>query len=112
MLRLVHPVKQGQEKRTSKGRHSPALFPTDQESDRIRAAIRNLRYSYGGFDVLASALGLKHKQITNVLYRRSPGSYALAILLARAAGIPVEQLLSGQPHVVGACSLCGRKGAR
>ena len=108
MLRLVHPAPKGQEKRTPKGRKSPAYTPTPEEQKRIHAALKNAARAYGGRDVLASVMGIAAKHLDHPRRR----SYSFALLLARAAGIPVEQLLSGQPHVAGSCALCGRKGAR
>lgn len=108
MLRLVHPAKQGQGTRTPKGRLSPALYPTPEERQRIRAAIRNLARAYGGLDVLAAVTGVARKTLVGAGQQTS---YAVAVLVARAAGVPVEQILSGRPVVAGACAVCGRKGA-
>lgn len=109
MLRLVHPAPQGKVSARPKGRKSPALFPSHEERLRIHAAIRNLARAYGGFDVLGAVMGIPVKTL---LRAKRQASYAIAILAARAAGIPVEQILSGKPHEVGACAVCGRKGAR
>ncbi|TKD08962.1 hypothetical protein E8A74_14360 [Polyangium fumosum] len=74
----------------------------------MRAAERNIARAYGGRAVLAAVMGVSLEAVSNI---RREGSYAVAVLLARAAGITVEQVLSGRPHVAGACALCGRKGA-
>ncbi|MDC3962658.1 hypothetical protein [Polyangium jinanense] len=73
----------------------------------MRAAERNISRAYGGRDVLAAAMGVSRSVLVNM---RRGTSYAVAVLLARAGGITVEQVLSGRPHVAGACALCGRKG--
>jgi transcriptional regulator with XRE-family HTH domain len=112
MLRLVHPRPAGQEKRASKKPRSRIHYPTPEESDRIRAAIRHLSLAYGGADVLAEVLGVRRKMLGEVLCRKSPGSYALAILLARAARVSVEQILRPGVQEAGKCPVCGRKGAR
>jgi hypothetical protein len=115
MLRLVHPAPKGQEKRTSTvpkmglGRKCAALVPTIEEQKHIRAAIRNLAYAFGGFDVLSEVTGVP---LGTLRHANQSASFALAVIVARAARIPVEQLLSGRPHEVGACALCGRKGAK
>jgi hypothetical protein len=108
MLRLVHPSPKGQEKRARKPHDRSHYTPTPEEQARIHAAIRNVARAYGGRDVLASVMGVSEGRLLG----RHTRSYGFAYLLARAAGIPVEQLLSGQPHFVGSCALCGRKGAR
>ncbi len=108
MLRLVHPAPKGQVSARRKGAKNPKVIPTPEEQARIHAAIRNVARAYGGRDVLASIMGFGAKVFTG----RRNRSYGFAVLLARAAGIPVEQLLSGKPHEAGSCALCGRKGAR
>lgn len=111
MLRLVHPASQGKDPRPPKGCRSPALFPTPEESDRLRAALRNLRRAYGTWSCLAEVMGVPVKTLMGVIGRRTPGSYGIAIRAARAGGIPVEQILSPGVAVAGRCALCGRKGA-
>jgi hypothetical protein len=108
MLRLVHPAKQGKVSARPKYQRSRKLTPSREEQQRIYVAIRNIARAYGGHDVLAEVMGVS---ITS-LNGRDAKSYGFAILLARAANIPVEQLLTGKPHEVGACAVCGRKGAR
>lgn len=108
MLRLVHPAPAGKVPARKKYQRSPTLVPTPEEQQRINAALRNAAHAYGGRDVLAEVMGLSKQS----LKLRDPKSYSFALLLARAIGIPVEQLLSGQPHVAGTCALCGRKGAK
>lgn len=108
MLRLVHPSPEGKVPARRKGIRSPKLTPTPEEQARIHAAIRNVARAYGGRDVLASVMGTSVNRLGGRLTR----SYGFAYLLAKAAGISLEQLLSGQPHVAGSCALCGRKGAR
>ena len=108
MLRLVHPAPKGQVSARRKGAKNPKLTPTHDEQARIHAAIKNLIRAYGGRDVLAAILGCAPTRLTG----RYTRSYGMAVLLARAAGIPVEQVLTGKPHEAGSCALCGRKGAR
>ncbi len=114
MLSIVKAPQEGQEKRASKPKRatSPALSLTPQESNRVRAAIRTLKRAYGGYDVLAAVMGVKAITLESIIWRRSPGSYGIAVLLARAAGVSVESLLSPLASVE-VCPTCGaRKGAR
>ncbi|UQA55445.1 transcriptional regulator [Polyangium aurulentum] len=106
MLRVVHPAPRGQGTRPPAGHKSPRLYPTRDERRRIRAVERNIARAYGGRDVLASVMGVSPDTLNNI---RRGTSYGIAVLLARAGGIPIEQVLSGRPHVAGACALCGRK---
>lgn len=109
MLRLVHPAPKGQENTRPKFVRSDVFTPTKAEQDRIRATIRNLSRAYGGRDVLASVMKVPAHTLHNM---KRTKTFALAVLLARAAGITVEQILTGKPHEAGSCALCGRKGAR
>jgi hypothetical protein len=112
MLRLLPPYVEGQEKGTSRRNVSLALSLTPQESNRVRAAIRTLRRAYGGYDVLADVMGVYPITLKMIAKRRSPGSFGIAVLLSRAAGISLEALLSPLKSV-GVCPMCGaRKGAR
>lgn len=110
MLRLVHPAPKGKVSAHPKGRRHPALTPTPEEQQRIKAALEYLRVAYGGYDVLANVVGVP---VTMLQQAKCRGvSYALAILLARAAGVSVEQILRPGVQEAGKCPVCGRKGAR
>lgn len=109
MLRLVHPRKEGKLPARRKFTRTGFLSPTREERQRIHAALRNIARAYGGWDVLAAVIGVHQDTLQRA---KKQASFAIAVLAARAAGIPVEQLLSGQPHVAGTCVVCGRKGAR
>ena len=111
MLRLVHPAPQGKETRVPKGQRSQALSLTRDESARLRAALKNLRRAYGGWDVLAAVTGIRANTLENIAYGTKGGSAAVALRVARAAAMPVEQLLSGGVVEARACPLCHRKGA-
>lgn len=112
-LHLVRPQREGQENRSSRRKQSSALSLTPRESNRVRAAIRTLRRAYGGYDVLASVMGIYPATLQEIVRRRSPGSFGVAVLLARAAGISLEALLSPLKSVA-VCPTCGarRGGAR
>jgi DNA-binding XRE family transcriptional regulator len=106
MLRLVEAPKEGQEKRSSKKPRSTALSLTPQESNRLRAAIRTLRRSHGGYAALAAVVGVEHETLSDIAKRKSPGSFGVAVLLARVAGITLEALLSPLKSV-NVCPTCG-----
>lgn len=110
MLRLVHPAPRGKETRAPKGRRSSFLFPTAEEAARVRAALRSLRRVHGTFARLAEVMGVPRGTLANITNGHNPPSYAIAILAARAAGVPVEQILSPGVTDAGRCALCGRKG--
>lgn len=109
-LRLVHPPGQ-QPPRAPRGRRSPALSLTADEVRRLRIAIKNTARAYGGLDVLASVCGLSHNSMESALYaRKHQPSAALALLVARAAGVHLEAILSGQiSEINGRCKACGAR---
>lgn len=108
MLRLVHPSPEGKVSARRKGR-SGALTPTHEERQRIRAAIRNLARAYGGYDVLAEVTGV---HISTLSRSDKYATFALAVVIARAAGVTVEQILAPGLTDIRSCSVCGRKGAK
>lgn len=108
MLRLVHPAPAGKVSARPKYQRSRKLIPTPEEQARIHAAIRNVARAYGGRDVLAEIMGVSE----TTLWSRYDRSYGFAVLLARAAGIPIDQLLSPGLTEARACALCGRKVAK
>lgn len=108
MLRLVHPAPDGgQAPRPPKGRRSAALLLTPEEVRHFRAALRNIIRAFGSTACLAAAVGLP----VDTLYgaARRPLSAALALRVARAAGMHVEALLSGQLSEAGRCQACGAR---
>lgn len=119
MLRLVHPAREGQERpRPSKGRRSPALLLTAAEERHLRTTIKNTARALGGMDVLAAMTSISRATLEHVAYAKSRHpSAALALLVARAAGISLEAAIGGKLSAVGRCPSCGsrigtRKAAR
>jgi hypothetical protein len=101
MLRLVHPAPGGQGSGAParrKGSRSPALMFTPEEARAVRTCLKNTATRYGGFDVLAAAMGVPvdclYQAAGNKRCRRPSG--ILAIRLAAAAGITVEAMLSAK----------------
>lgn len=80
---------------------------TPSEQDNVRRALRQLRRRFGSHRDLAEALGTTPKSLENALSRSRKPSIALAFQAARAAGVPLEDLLSGAWPAPGACPMCG-----
>ena len=102
MVRLVHPAPAGNgtpSPKRRKGARSPSLVFTLEETRLVRATLENVARAYGGFDVLASAMGVPVKSLYAAHRQRRP-SGILAIRLATAAGTTVEAMLSGRLEVV------------
>lgn len=91
----------------AKVRPMPRGDLTADEQANVRAAMRFMRKRSGGWAALAKAL----RCTDSVLVRVAGGklvSAGLAVRLARFAGVPVDDVLSGRFPVPGACPHCGR----
>lgn len=110
MLRLVHPAEDGQDPRRRKGRRASSLSLTADEVRHLKITIRNTARAYGGFPVLAGILGMAPKVLANAAHdKRRHLSPALALAVARAAGMSVEAVLSGALGEAGRCKACGAR---
>jgi hypothetical protein len=108
-------LREKQSWKRDKPRRRDRLFVlTAEEEANVRAALRVLRIRYGGWAPLAEALGCKLKTLKNIAARESaskgyrhptPGH---ALYVARLAGAPVEDVLSGAWPKPGSCPMCGR----
>jgi hypothetical protein len=108
MLRLVHPAPEGQPTdppARRRGHKAPALFIADEEARHLRATIKNTGRAYGSVACLAAAIGVK----PGVLSSKRRPSAALALAVARAAGMTVEAVLGGKLSAAGRCAACGSR---
>lgn len=104
MLRLVPPAGSGQEPRSP---HKPRPRLTEAENARLRVVLRNLRRAYGTWQVLANIMGAGPKGLQSIAAGRYRGSHAIAVFAARAAGLPLEEVLTGGLALAKHCPLCG-----
>jgi hypothetical protein len=104
MLRLVHPNDAGQHPRTCKRR--PSL--TEAERTHVRAVLRNLQRAYGTWGCLSAATAVSENTLCSVAGGKRRASASLILVIARAANLTVEQVLSGKLDVAGRCPTCGR----
>jgi len=91
---------------TTETRRSSDL--TLDEQEHVRAAVRFLRVRLGGLAKLAAAMGSNIGTVTAIL--RRPVSAGLALRVARAAKVPLEDVLTGRWPPDGMCPHCGRGG--
>ncbi len=109
-LRLVPPTGQGTDPpaiRKKKRHKIPPLTP--EESGRLRSAVRNLYKQFGSsWSCIAAVLDVSSAGLQDIARGRNRGSAAVAIRVARVAGISVEALLSGLADA-SKCSTCGQK---
>jgi len=80
---------------------------TPKEQDNARVAIHALRRRYGTWQAVALAMGVGLKTVKNALGPTRRPTAGLVLRVARAAGVPVEDVLAGKYPRPGACPLCG-----
>jgi hypothetical protein len=105
MLRLVKPEGPKPRRRRDAGRRQLS----DAQVGRLRLAARNLVRAYGSVDCLADVTGLAPATIRELRKRRDkdrPG-LLIATRIAEAAGMTVEQLLTGRLGLADRCPTCG-----
>jgi transcriptional regulator with XRE-family HTH domain len=81
---------------------------TQEEQDRVRVAIRFLRIRFGKAMLLANALGFKASTVRRVLEGRDMVSPTMVLRVARLAGVPFDDVVTGRYPVKGMCPHCGR----
>ena len=88
---------------------TPADELTPEQEANLRIALAFMRRRCGSWERLAKALGMKHYTLWQaaVRKRRRPTA-GLALRVARLAGAPVEDVLSGAWPANGTCPMCGR----
>ena len=80
---------------------------TAKEQRAVRTALRFLRLRVGAWAPLAKALRYEYDSIQKVATGRKAVTPALALRVARFAGIPVDELLAGQWLSPRVCPHCG-----
>jgi hypothetical protein len=103
MLKLIRLGDTGQDRRPRKRR--PSL--TEAENARLKVVLRNLHRAYGTWQCLADVMGVAKHGLHSIVAGRYRGSHATAVFAARAAGLPVEEVLTGGIALAKHCPLCG-----
>jgi hypothetical protein len=108
-LRLVRPPgQQGTDPPKRRYSSRTGLSLSNQEIQHLRVAIKNAARAYGGFDVLASVTGLSADTLRHAAScKRHRAGAALALAIARASGLTMEGVLTGQLTMAGRCKACG-----
>ena len=107
MLRLLPPLGEGQDPPPVRRRRgpSPSLSLTADESRSLRASIHNVGRAYGSIACLADAMRVP----VDTLYNHKRHGAALALAVARAAGMAVEAVIGGKLTTAGRCPTCGSR---
>lgn len=110
MLRLVHPPTGGNGGDPPKRRRTLDLHTlTPTERQHLRAVLKNLRRAYGSWACLAEVMGVSQVTLERSASKKSCASPGLALRAARAAGMHVETMLSGELSSAGRCPTCGSR---
>lgn len=80
---------------------------TPEEQANVRRALHVLRRRLGSYEALAKAMRANGRTLEQYGSKAAP-SAGIAIRLARLAGVPVDDVLTGAWPVAGACPHCGR----
>jgi hypothetical protein len=89
-----------------RARRGPDLSP--EEAARVKAALRFLAKRHGTWAALAKAMNVKHVTVRHAVDKNGGVSAGVALRAARAAGVAVEDILSGAFPKPGVCPHCGR----
>jgi len=87
-------------------RHSSDLTPNEQAN--VKKALAVLRIRFGSWAKVAAVMKSKVKTVEKAACSSGKPSAGLALRVARLAGAPMEDVLSGAWPKEGACPMCGR----
>jgi transcriptional regulator with XRE-family HTH domain len=82
----------------------------DHEVAYVRAALGVLKLRYGSWRRLAEAMQVGRMRVTRAACGLRRPDVALAVRLARVAGVPVEDIIKGRFVLRGTCPMCGQRG--
>jgi hypothetical protein len=81
---------------------------TEDEQAHVRKALAFLRERFGSWEALANAMGVEEHRIWYARSEQRTVTAAIAIRSARAARVPLEDILGGAWPKPGTCPHCGR----
>jgi hypothetical protein len=84
---------------------------TPEERACIAVALRVLKVRHGSWKPVSKLLGVSVSLLQRAVGKGGRPSAGLAIRVARAAGVPVDDVLTGAFPVLGSCPMCGRSDA-
>lgn len=87
-------------------KRSSDLTPTEQAN--VRAALSFLRVRFGTMRKLAEAMKAQKTTVSFALNPKRAVTAGIALRVARVAGVPLEEVLTGRWPALGACPHCGR----
>jgi hypothetical protein len=94
------------DRKSKRERYTDGLTPEEQAC--IRVALAVLRIRYGTLRKLAVAMHTTYKTLVRMSNKSGKPTAGIAIRAARLAGVPIDDVLSGNFPKAGSCPLCGR----
>src|SRR5687767_1776710 len=103
------------ERKVWRRHHPPPADRLDKlyirEQENVRTAMRALHGRLRTWDAVAKAVGVPRKTIERIMSGERGIPVRLALCAARAARVPVDDVLSGAWPKPGVCPVCGRRDA-
>ncbi len=94
---------------TPRPRRLANSLPEDQQQN-VRRALRHLQNVFGTLKALAQAMGVPYQSVRHAMVERRNPTAALAFRAALAAGVPMEDIVTGSwPSRITFCTTCGRR---
>ncbi len=90
---------------------NPAQNLTERQQANVRHALEVLRIRLGSWAELARAMGVLRAAVSRVVRGVTAPHAGYAMRAARVAGVPVDDIISGEFVRSGTCPFCGRPGA-
>jgi len=103
-LRLVKP--EGPKPPRRKWQRAAPALSAEQQA-KARAALKNLRYAYGGWAPLAEVMGVAKASLLHTAAGGVAVSGDMLIRLCRAGGLSVDAMLEAKLTPSGRCAACG-----
>ena len=73
----------------------------------MRAALKNLRFRYGGWNVLAGVMGIHVGALSKIAHRHWPVTAEVLLRACKAGGLSVDAMLNESLSDTGRCRSCG-----
>ena len=87
-------------------RYTDGLTPEEQACIKMSLAV--LRIRYGTLRKLSVAMRITYKTLVRACNKNGKPTAGIAVRAARLAGVPIDDVLSGNFPKPGSCPMCGR----
>ncbi len=106
-LRIVKPRDPNEPPRRRRSHAGSALSAAQQA--KVKAALRSLKTSFGGWAPLAAAMGLPHNSTIHLISPRHVITGDMMIRVCKVGGISIDSMLGETLTDTGRCRSCGSR---